>query len=422
MAESSEYILIYILSWGVVLYYYWKKKGTIDSGNFIISSYLFYGILSFILYNHPYSNFNKLTLFPFIYLFLMLFVALYPVLKHDTNKSIYPPSKTLVNGTAYLYIFLSVLIIPSVLSNIVEGFLVVLLNPSGGDDLYSSYRMGSSANSERNIFTYFKVAYNFLSDIGVLLFFYLLTTKRKNNYVLFGLLFAISISLLESIANGLRTSMTMKILQLIAGYFLFKQKLSERVRKVTKVVGLSFVSLVALLIVVINFSRYGASEKGGDYNLLYYAGQANLYFDEYCMDAGGTRNGDRVCNSFKKWLMIDNVPKDLEDVRARYSYMKLGDEVFSTFIGDFALDFGPVATAIIIFSFSTLFIFLTRSNIRYIKFHQLIIVFFVMTVCVQGGMYLFNFSFKNNIKIVAFLFFYFLFKINDDFHLKAKSK
>ena len=82
---------------------------------------------------------------------------------------------------------------------------------------------------------------------------------------------------------------------------------------------------------------------------------------------------------------------------------------FPTFVGDFVIDFGPIIPIFIFIFFSFLFTKLSKPIRRTISFHQLILIYFVMIVCVKGSMYLFVFSFTDNYKILAFIFAYCLF-------------
>ena len=55
-------------------------------------------------------------------------------------------------------------------------------------------------------------------------------------------------------------------------------------------------------------------------------------------------------------------------------------------------------------------------------FFQLVILFFIQSVCVQGGMYLFSYSYKGNYAILAFIFTAIIFKWDYLFQQKKIKK
>ncbi len=156
----------------------------------------------------------------------------------------------------------------------------------------------------------------------------------------------------------------MKILLFFGSYFLFKEQLSKTVRYTMKTIGIVLLSFVFVVMAALTISRFALSEGGAYFQVERYIGQANLNFNNYCLDAGGIRYGDRTCNVFKKLLLFDNVPNDIMSTRAKYSHMKIDDGSFYTFVGDFVLDFGPIFGALILIIFSILFCLLTKPKKR----------------------------------------------------------
>jgi len=417
---SNIYLLLYISAWIITFVVYWKKKKYFGAGLLIVSSYIFYAVISFSLYNNPYavSTFKALTFFPFVYLFVMLLISLQPVLKYNEKSIIQQPSISLVNFISWSIVIVTLITLPSVLSHIQDGVTLILTTERGGIDLYNEFRMGNhTSNSFLNIFY---ALGNISSDISVLFLFYYLTLPNKNKNLLLGLLLGAITSILSSLADGLRTEASMKILLIFGSYFLFKEQLSKSVRRTMKTIGIVLLSFVFVVMAALTISRFASAEGGANFQVERYIGQANLYFNNYCFDAGGIRYGDRTCNVFKKLLLFDNVPNDVMATRAKYSNMKIDDGSFYTFVGDFVLDFGPIYGALILIIFSILFCLLTKPKKRgKILFHQLILVYFVMSVCIQGGMYLFYYSFKMNYVIIAYFLFYLLFRW--DYHtIRAK--
>lgn len=422
MSESNIFILVYIALWGITFFYYWKKKKFFGAGNLIIASYLFYAILAFFLYNHESSvEYDKLTLFPFIYLYVLLLIFLQPVLRYDEKCKIQLPSESIIKPFIYLYALSAIGVTPYVFSHIQEGLATIALTSSGGDELYYASHLGIDEEKSWSIYNVFKIVFNFFSDFGVLLFFVYAAMPNRKKSLMIMMLFAIFIKLAEALASGYRTELVMHALSFITAYFLFRNHFSSQTNKSLKMVLIGFVVFASFFTIAINSSRYSGKSYESSFQLLNYAGQASLQFNSYGLDAGGIRNGDRTCNWFKRKLGFEDVPKDIDSTRNKYLYMKLNDSRFSTFVGDFTLDFGPFATAILLPLFSLLFSLATKKRNGIIAFHQLIIILFVMTVCVQGGMYLFYYSFDKNIRIIYILLLYLFFKWDYDYHVKQSK-
>ena len=410
---SSFYIIIYIILWAVTLLFYWRKNKTFNVGTFIISTYLLYAIFSYFLYDNYYRDygFGELELFPFFYLYAMLMICLLPVLRYDEGLNISQPSLSLLSSFAYIYLISSAIVIPVVITKIQMGLFLILTTDTGGDDLYYFSHLDNAAEERSFLFSKISIIYNIFSDVIVFVFFYFLTLPKVPKKLLAGLFISIFICMLQSIAEGGRTGITMKSFVLVSSFFLFRKRLSKKIKTYVYITGSILVFFVSILLIAIGESRFSSDDdKEANYQLLNYAGQAPLQFNKYGLDAGGIRYGDRTCSVFKKMITFQDVPMTYDECRQKYQKMKLDDSSFSTFVGDFALDFGPIGAAIFLSFFSFLVVRLSSPKDGTIMFHQLILIFLVMSICVQGGMYLFPYSYKGNYILIGYIIAYFLFK------------
>ena len=422
--SSSFYIVIYVLLWAVTLFFYWKKRKTFNAGTLLISTYFLYAILSFFLYEnyYKYDGFGELELFPFLYLYSMLLICLQPVLRFDENLKISQPSLSLLSSFTYVYLMASAVVIPVVISKIYQGIFLILTTDTGGEELYYFSHLDNTAEGHSFLYSKISVIFNLFSDFIVLVFFYYLTLPKVSKKIIVGLFISIIICMLQSIAGGGRTGITMKMLVIIASFFLFKNRLSRRIKTCVYVIGSIFISFAAILLIVIGESRFSSEDdSGGNYQLLNYVGQAPLWFNKYGLDAGGIRYGDRTCSVFKKMITFEDVPMNYDDCRQKHKKMKLDDSKFSTFVGDFSLDFGPIGAALFLGFFSILFVRLTSPRDGTVLFHQLILIFLVMSICMQGGMYLFLYSYNGNYVLIGYLVLYYLFKLDYQRHNRMIS-
>ncbi len=412
--NSNLYILFYVFLWVLTFLIYQKRRKYVGASSIILLSYIIYAISSVLLYNSPLYNayYGELKFWPFIYLYLLLLIANLPALKfYEERIKLQKPSLLLINIFSIVYIISALFRIPDIFANIRQGIFLLLMDSSGGEDLYYSTHdiVRSNIGGISNIFA---IIYNIFTDVAILIFFYYITLPKKNKYILLGYFIAIFVSVLSPLSQGLRTGVIMLSFNIIIAYFLFKPLMSDRIKKYVTLIGSIVACFIAVLLISLTISRFANRTEGAGGSTLSYIGQANLNFDVNALNAGGTRNGDRTCNTFKQLLGFDNIPQNIEETRIRYAHMKLDDSRFSTLVGDFVLDFGPILTVLLFCLFSTIVCFKTKARKQTLKFHQLILIYFSMIIPMQGGMYLFYYSYGGNLVILAFAFTYFLFKFD----------
>lgn len=405
--SSITLVAIYAIAWAVVFYKHRKRcNGEISSGGFILLTYLLYAVSSFFLYQAEAYKFGHMHMLQFVYLFVLLYIGLKPVLEYDKAKvtQIIAPPEIVLKTFSIMYVFTTLLYLPSAISNIQEGLTILLMDPSGGADLYND-RMSSGQQVDKGVSNLFSIFYNIFSDCAVLVYFYYLTKPEGKKVLISVLTMSILSSIFISLATGNRTQVTLVCLSLVASYLLFKDFYNRKIKRNVRMVGLLLVISVGFLFLVLTISRFGDLNDGGFESTLYYIGQANLYFNKYAFDLGGVRYGDRTINLFKSFVGID-VPSGIFDTRDKYANMAADDSIFTTYIGDFVLDFGPWLTPVLVILFTIFILKKTKTKNGIIHFYKLIPIHYVMNVCVKGGMYLFCYPFLRNLQILAYIFFY----------------
>lgn len=415
MRTGSVYIILYLIVWIVVLCHIYKKTKVFGISVAITLSYILYTICSMIIYNDKLLRFDyhQLTFFPFLYLFLMLYFSLQPAIRYDKNLNyidIKPPNEVILKIFLITFIISSLYILPNVITHIREGLITLMIDAEGGADLYREAHTDyyTSQSSTKNIPF---IIHNIFLYIVILCFFYCLTRNHINKVIMIGMIISIIIGILYPISKGLRTNTIMVIFAIISAYLLLKKWMSPKRKKIIISLMLGISIPILILLSVLTVSRFGDSNEGSVGSVFSYTGQCNLNFNNYGLDAGGIRYGDRTCRIFKEILGFDNVPNGVVSRRFKYPNLWMDDYVFYTFVGDFTIDFGPIIGGIIIILFSLLFCSLTKPNRQSLSFSQLIIVYFAVLIPFQGGMYLFNFSDGGNYTIMAFVFSAFIFNI-----------
>ena len=422
---SNIIIVLFVLVWIATIILYQIKKKHFDAGSVILFSYLFYSIMSLILYNNPYYSFNQMSVFPFIYLYLMLMLVFYPILRYDDNKitEIKKPPAIYLNFVCIIFIIVSLMQVPDIISNFAVSIVRLLLDSAGGQDLYNEAMAESTSLGDGSISNLSSIISNAYGNFGILLFFYYLTLDNRNKFILIGLFISCIISILSNISLGQRGPILEIMLSMVITYFALRKFYQPKVNRIIRNIGITFLIATSIPIIALTVSRFGDSDAGSESSVFFYAGQENLYFNNYGLDNGGVRYGDRTFPFFKKILGFENVPDNFWERRSKYPNLQINDEVFIGFVGDFTLDFGPFITPLIFIPFIIFLLNKTIVRDGVMLFHQLILIHFLMSLCMLGGMKLYPFSdVGGNLQLIVYFLAFLFFRLVYAYSLKRQRK
>ena len=411
---ESFYIVIYIVLWIVALLSYYLRSRSIDAGFILILSYLVYAISSYALYSDIYFGqlYSGVSLLPFILLFFLLSVTAKPIFSFGVRyiERIQRPSIMIVNFFCWMYIIMSLLSLPGIISKI--NLMTIIMNSQGADlyaenvsdSVYEASLMGNGLSNIVSLYT------NFFSRISVLFLFYHLTIPKINKKIVVGLIISIIIYILSYLLTGQRGGTFKMLATCVITYFALKKFILPSVNR--RILKFSIIGLVLICIpyYFLTISRFSDITDGFMSAIYSYTGQGNLNFNIYALDNNGIRYGDRIVPLFKKILGFENVPNNFWERRWKYPNLRINDESFITYAGDFVLDFGPVVAAVILCGISLFVQRKTRVRNGQIYFHQLILLHFLMCLCMEGGMSLYSFADSSNMVIIVYAFMYLLFK------------
>lgn len=408
LAYDNLLTTLYLLAWvAMLVWYHWKYR-SLDAGSAIIASYILYATLSLLTLNDPLFSisYNPLKLFPYIYLYAMLMVALLPAIythRHPVEE-IADPGTRVLKIIAFISIVSALFLVPDIINNFSSGVVKLFTDIDAGNDNYQE-QSSDNADAGQGIRNLPAVIYNSISDITIFLCFYFLTLKKKPKLLIVGLFFSIFVGLTLPIIRGSRGGVIMALMAIVGAFMLLRQYMQKKVRRTMQIAGLAGIIAFTLPVVAITISRFG-NMNGGIFGFLnWYVGQGNLYFNNYALDAGGIRHGDRTIAMFKR-VVDPSTPMNYTDQRDKNHNMEINDDVFTTFVGDIALDFGPVATVLIFIVFYGWVIAKIRPRDGTIRLHQCLLTYFTVCICMEGGMALFPYSYTGNIRIVAFALLY----------------
>ena len=410
--ENDVWILwSYTILWVIAIFFQVMRIKSFDVVSFIYLLNLYCGLCAVSLYSDSLHTIN-LSASASIYLFIVLFMLTFPIRTSNVySKVIVPPNKLLVYSITLVIVISGLLIFPRVLSSFQTGIFLIMTDESGGRDLYQD-TIANADMAGRKVGSLSTIIFNAFSDIAILLFFYYMSFPKlsRKKWVSTGLAGGIILAIMQPIAFGLRGHVIIELMTCVAAYLLFKNRYSERIRQRIRKIGIIVALLVSIPLFYITLSRFNDVSS----SIVNYSGQAVINFNEHGLEANGIRYGDRVLPLFKKIIGIQDVPNNYVERRFKYSHMTMDDSVFYTFVGDFTLDFGPVG-GFLFGLLLTVIVYLSIISNRFYTFSDIIPLFFIICVCVQGAMYLFAYGdIGGNLKILVYIFVYSFAKITEN--------
>ena len=409
VVSDNILMALYLLVWLLTFVWYHWRHHELDAGSAIIGSYVAYAAISIISLNDDLFNwmYKPLALFPFIYLYLMLMLALSPVihLHFHPAKEIEDPHTRMIVPFCWFIFVCSLCILPNIIANFSDGFVKLFTDVDAGHDAYME-QLDESGDAGSTITNIPAIIFNACYDAAVFFAFYFLSRKEKNWPLILALLFTTFVGAMLPIMRGQRGGVILAMLTIIAAYFFFKHFLSKGIRRAVRLFGIVAVIAMVLPVAAITISRFGETNAGITGYISWYVGQENIYFNNSAMDAGGIRYGDRTINLVKR-AIDPSTPKNFVERRIKYRNLEIDDYYFVTFVGDFCLDFGPILAVIIFLIFNLLVLHQIYpkegDDEDCISLHNLLLIYFVVCICMQGGMYLFAYSdLGGNLRIIVF--------------------
>lgn len=375
----------------------------------IVVVYTAFSFITLSLYSNPYfqDSYTGLSFFPFVYLFLFVIVACSPIFRYDMRSpgTIVAPSPKILKLFVIFYFVVCAVVLPNDFTNVQEGIVRLMSDSTAGAELYAEAH-NAEKKSYSAIYSIMAAFHNCFFEPFIFIAFLMLCNEEVSKKYLRMVFLIVIFEMLSPLAAGLRTITIMKSFTMVAATSFFFPFWTKEVQNTFRRCAIIGSIIIMLPFLAVSISRFGERQMGASGGMVCYAGQAPLNFNLYCLDTEQTREGDRTLNIFKKWVGGD-VPEQIMETRSKYSAMKIGDEVFSTWVGDFVLDFGPVVPVIALLIFVMFITVQTRVYNDTFYSYQLLLLYFISNVVLHGAMYLFYYSFNGNYTIVSFMLSYF---------------
>jgi len=385
-----------------ILYQLKVKKFTL--GSFVLLFYATLATLSIDLFFRTDAFFyyadRTLTVFPFIYLYIILMMMFYPLLRFSDTKII-----NHINSKPKVIIVISVLtVILSVL------FFIFRINDLNFDatTLAATYEDFKDVKKDKamgfGVSNFLGFSFSFFTSLSWLLLIYNLLYIKKR-FLTYGLIFSIIVKILYDISTGGRMATFNVLLDIPFVFFVFREHMSKKIKKTLLYTLIGIVGLGVFGFYLITIGRF-SQHANPLVSVEDYMSQSFINFNTYGLDAGGTREGEQTVTLLKV-IIGDDVAKNSYVRRDKYFYLKVNNSIFYTFVGDFTIDFGP-RIAFLIFVFAAMIFSKTLSSKRY-HFGHILILFLLYKITVQGfSLYTFP-NITGNLYLLFYIVIFFIF-------------
>lgn len=354
-------VIIYFLLWCSTFCLYIIKKRHFGIGGLILTIYAVSAFFSFyfvsnigmVSYSNLLVNENRLTLWPFLYLYVNIFICIWPLLYYSGSLSKLKIQIADHGGLLYKFVYVSM---PFVLI----GFISILffassINTAALADSYEDTKEGGVVFSSLPWISKKCIVYiSWMNLVWPILFFIFIVKGNKYAKASWIPLTGFIATILISYVCGARVGIFKSILFFIIIYLVFKNSLSQSRVRLINIILLSSVSLIAVTLFYITVSRFGDTNMDLLTWFSLYAGEGPLRFAEYAWPLTQTSNGDTCFSLIKEFLGFDTFSDSLVR-REHYSMvLKIPTTIFYTYIGDWYIDLGPILTLLLSIGISVL--------------------------------------------------------------------
>lgn len=414
----EDYILasIYLVLWiGTLAVYHWNRN-RVDGGTMVIGLQVVYAmaaIMSFSTDLLPEHTYLSLRLAPYLILWGTMLVAISPVwYVHSQPKlEIVAPHTLVLRPLCWILIVVALLSVPSLFSNGLSGIAELFSDSQAGREAYNK-TLEEAQDAGNGIENIISIILNASSELSIFLLFYYMTQVKASRWLQIGLSIVLIPILLTPILAGQRGNTIIALLTLGVAFMMWLPYMNERIRWWSKRAGVVLVMLISLPIAAITISRFEKDDMGVGGSLSWYIGQGSVYFNNYALDNNGIRYGDRTFNLVKR-VIDPSTPKNYVERRAKYPQLLSDDNIFTTFVGDFFLDFGPYIGILIILLFNMWVLWELTGHDSCWQLRHMLLLYIVLCINIQGGMGLYTFADTGGLKLIVMFGLYFYLKIHD---------
>lgn len=354
---NSELINVIInsLFYCMWAFYYIKKKGfCINTYPMVLWAISSIASINYFLSPYRFHSFNdEITLIPYIYLFILVWISFIPLIRFDYKKI----ENITINHSIYKSIsWFIILLSCSVFFQNLHYFFNNMLSEQAFLDAYASKHDGTLkifTGFSNNLMQYCRY---FKGLIPIFFIFSFTNFVRSNKYIQIGLLISLMNLFLNYMNTASRFALLTDFLLIFFLYLLLYKYFNTRIKKIANIIGITTASILAIAIIFITLQRFEENSKasgGFDYTLSLYAGESFLNFNGDMWNMSHTTEGENCLGYF-----IYKFNGEESTVRNYMTLEKIVHRrmnVFYTFIGDYYTDCGRIGTIILVLILTLIF-------------------------------------------------------------------
>lgn len=364
------YAILNAILFSSAIIVYWYRRRNFDTYFIVLSAYAVTSIMCAInVYNNDFKW--DLTLLPFIFLFIIMLILLYPYYGFSIENK-----RIIIYETNLIKLLINIYIISALLSLVLSFDNTILLIQSGewGSLRNEFYADNNSIKLYDNqIERISKNISGYLVHFSIIYLFYLFSKPKleKKVYIIFLCISLTSISNAMTIAS--RGMVVNLILEFVIAFVMFRNIIPvNRLIKLKSMLFLCFV-FITIYIISVSISRFGEEEASG--SALFYFSHSMLSYNDGLVNEINNYAGGKY---FFKWFY------DILGYDSSINFHELGTHFgssFITFVGTLYIDFGPYGT--ILFA-------IILSSILRISFKNQIIKLSTLTLLLFSANYFLN--------------------------------
>lgn len=382
----------------------YKKSHRLNIGVFITGWFALIAWMGVLYYNHElfgyFKSHAKFTLFPFVYLFVAIWLFISPILRFDSSRI--QQIKLVDDKSLKVYIY--VMLFVEIMTQISMLPIVIKVLSSGGavafrEDSYDSVGGGivitnfflAKLGSVNTAF----LATNVVVSIYALIF----SRLSKKLRVLFFVCSAIWPSFTMT-ALGNRFYMMSVFVWVVFLVILLSNFIQYKTQKKLVLYFITFSVPVLISFVVISIGRFA---ELFEYQFYRYLGEPFVNYDtQFFYDLKDNTWGRAYFTTFRKWL---GYPVEFETLIEKWALLDgitgVDTHVFYTFIGGFNIEFGFITTLLI--GILVMIIYKKILRKRYVLTLPILIALgYLGYICIQGA-FLFPLQGGKNMELLGTL-------------------
>lgn len=405
--ESVTYILLYFLLllscfiFSILNIHKYKTKTSI----YIFLIWILSAISAYFFYeatNGVVRDYSKITLIPFIYLFVALNISIYPIYKYDHIQYFgYSYSskqhKILVNVALFSF-FCSIL-------PLIENILRLPVSFGNSDVLSDMYE------DRENYLSFFgrkfQLLCDYLSLVSPIVLFYLLSLKKKSWKLIGGCLCVVLNECLFSFNTGGRSGLVQNLFYLFIVYAIMEKNIDQKIKKRINYIGLFLISFLIIAVLLVTISRYNSSESdtGNIFTwFALYAGEGPLNFNNDMWYVTKSTNGDNTFVALR-WLLGLTDVDSVQDNWLINQNLGVRGNVFYTYIGFIFADYNIVGTILFLSLISILLLMKIKTYRNKLPIHNIFYIALWSRVLFSGTTFYSYMNFRSNFVLLYTLLF-----------------